>query len=777
MRSPRFQPFANRRRLPVIALVIVFASFSAFSFAMSRGAANRSAHRATLVRAIARQRTLAMRYSEDVILSLNGRASDPGATADTLKESATALITGGLAPAVEGDDDEVEVPPASTAKLRDQLAQDRRLAADLVATGRALLERTGERPRLTANETITATDPVLRLRILAALTANVALNASRTAANETDKNLADLEELQAVLALFSAALAASCGWALIAATRRRTAHFRSLVTQSSDLVIVYARGRVAYVSDAVTRVLGYDAHEVDALAQHVHSDDRVQFEEACANGTPSQFVMRVQARSGDWRHLDAHVSDLRNDRHVRGVVLNARDVTERVLLEGELTHQAFHDTLTGLANRALFRDRLEQTIARAKRSRDTFAVLLFDLDGFKQVNDSLGHTAGDELLRAAADRLGSVTRPDDTLARLGGDEFALLLEGTDETGAAHVADRVLERLGEPIAVSQRALSLSASIGIVVHHGGGTDSEELLRHADVAMYAAKAAGRRRYEVFRNEMANDLAELVGLEHDMRLGLQRGEFAVHYQPTVDIKTRVVTGAEALLRWVSPTRGPIGPDRFIPIAESTGMIHELGEYVLDESMRQVAAWEAQGLLPPRFAVWVNVSGQQLAVGGLHDIVAGAIEAAGTSAPRLGLEITENAIVDDGPAGERARAELEALHELGVRIALDDFGTGFSSLAHLHRLPIDVIKVDRSFVTDIERDAKNAAITANLASLAKSLGLVSVAEGIETEVQLATVQQLGCDIAQGFLLARPAPASEVTQYLAERRTAASDAA
>jgi diguanylate cyclase (GGDEF)-like protein/PAS domain S-box-containing protein len=654
--------------------------------------------------------------------------------------------------------------------LRGQLAQDGRLANDLVAAGRQLLTDRAAGTHFTANERISTTDPVLRLRVLAALTANVALNASRTVANDSDRNVAALEEMQAALALLSALVAAAVGWALMLTTRRRTAHFRSLVTHSTDLVVVYARGRIVYASDPVMKVLGYDAGEVRAsLADFVHVDDRAMFEEACTTARPNEMVFRVRARNGEWRHLDAHVTDLRDDRYIRGVVVNARDVTERVHLEDELTHQAFHDTLTGLANRALFRDRLEQAIARAARKREPFAVLLFDLDGFKQVNDSLGHTAGDQLLRESAQRLAAVTRPVDTLARLGGDEFALLLEGTEEPGAVHVAQRVLEQLAAPVTLEQRSLALSASMGIVVHQGADGDAEELMRHADVAMYAAKAAGRRRYEVFRHEMAHGLAELVGLEHDMRVGLQRGEFSVHYQPTVNIQTGVVTGAEALLRWQSPTRGPVGPDRFIPIAESTGLIHELGEYVLRESTRQVAEWEARDLVPDTFAVWVNVSGQQLTVGGLCDSVGGALRAAGISPRRLGLEITENAIVDDGPAGDRAREELNALHDLGVPIALDDFGTGFSSLAHLHRLPIDVIKVDRSFVTDVERDAKNAAITGNLASLAKSLGLVSVAEGIETESQLTKVRELGCDVAQGFLLARPAPGPAVTQYLAAR--------
>jgi diguanylate cyclase (GGDEF)-like protein/PAS domain S-box-containing protein len=767
-----FQPFARRRRLSVAVLVVVFALFSVFSLGVSRRSAQRSAHRASLVRTIARQRTLAARYADEVILTTVGKPADPAATGEVLEQSARALLDGGVAPAVEGDDDEVTVPPPTTDKVRRQLEQDRRLVKDLLATGRLVLAgKTDVAIRPTANERITSTDPIQRLRVLAGLTSNVALNASRTAANETDRNVKDLENLQAVLALLSAVVAGLVGWALIATTRRQSAHFRSLVTHSTDLVFVHARGRVVYVSDSVGRMLGMDTEEIErSLFDHVHPDDHELLEDVCTNAVPPEIVVRVRSCDGEWRYLDARVTDLRNDRHVRGVVLNARDVTERVRLEGELTHQAFHDGLTLLANRALFRDRLEQALARSSRNRDCFSVLLFDLDGFKQVNDSLGHTAGDSLLRHAAERLHAITRPVDTLARLGGDEFAMLLDGTDDSGAVVVAERVLEALGEPVYLAERALALSASVGIVVHHGGPGDAEELMRHADVAMYAAKGAGRARYELFRHEMARDLAELVSLEHDLRMGLQRKEFVVHYQPTVDIRTGVVTGAEALVRWDSPIRGLVPPIRFIPIAETTGLIHQLGEYVLREATRQVAEWVRAGLVSDDFAVWVNVSGRQLEAGGLDAIVSAAIADAGTTPNRLGLEITENAIVDDGPTGNRARVELERVHDLGVHIALDDFGTGFSSLAYLHRLPIDVIKVDRSFVADVERDAKNAAITANLTSLAHALGLLSVAEGIETEVQLAAVKQLGCDIAQGYLLARPAPAAAVTEYLAEQR-------
>jgi diguanylate cyclase (GGDEF)-like protein len=395
-------------------------------------------------------------------------------------------------------------------------------------------------------------------------------------------------------------------------------------------------------------------------------------------------------------------------------------------------------------------------------------VLLLDLDGFKQVNDSLGHDAGDQLLEEVARRFGEVTRPADTLARFGGDEFAFLLEGTNETQATAAANRLLRSLSEPIRIAGHELALGASVGIAVHAGGTDESEELIRHADVAMYAAKEAGRGRHEVFRYDMARELGELLGLEHELRLGLQRGEFSLHYQPEIALKTSAMVGVEALLRWQSPTRGAVPPAEFIPIAEATGLIVPLGEFVLHEACAQTARWLRDATVPEGFVTWVNLSGKQLSAGGVSALVREALEGAALRPDFLGLEVTETTLVQEGHAGERARAELQELHRLGVRIAVDDFGTGFSSLGQLRSFPVDMIKVDRSFVQGIEHDAKDAAITANLVSLAHALGLLAIAEGIESDGQLTSLRELGCDLAQGFLFARPAPADQISRLLAE---------
>src|SRR6266571_836273 len=773
LRRLEFRPFATRGRRTIAAILATFAVFSALSVTLSIWTTKGSQHRAAVVEVAARQRTLAERYVKEVLLARAGGRVDPDNTASILARSADALLNGGSAPSVYGDDDETKLMAATGAIIRAQLKQERRLVADLTLTGSAYLRhRSVANVPLSARERLSMTNPIERLRVLAALTSNVSLNAARTIASADDRNVNYLIIVQAVLGALGLLTSLLLAWALIAATRRQTAHFRSLVTSSTDLVLVLGADGCRYVSQSVTAMVGRAEVEMfaDGFEAFVHADDRAAVRSAAAHGGPREIVFRIRNQSGEWRHLEAHVTDLRQDKSVRGVVLNARDVTERIELEEQLTHQAFHDNLTGLPNRALYRDRLDQALARAKRSNELVAVLLVDLDGFKQVNDSLGHDAGDQLLREVAQRFENIVRESDTVARFGGDEFALLLEYVTEGDVVALARRLLDGVARPVLIAGRDVSLGASIGIVLNSGSG-HSEELVRDADVAMYAAKDAGRNRCEIFCPEMARKAGELLGIEHELRVGLERGEFSLHYQPEVKLATNRIVGAEALLRWQSPTRGSVPPARFIPIAEATGLIIQLGEFVLRQACLQTAEWRRGGLVPDSFVTWVNVSGKQLTSGTLGAVVRDALEAASLLPSVLGLEVTETAVVEDGLAGDRARAELKKLHGLGVRIAIDDFGTGFSSLNQLHHFPIDMIKVDGSFVQGTVDDPKDAAITAHLVNLAHALGLVAVAEGIESEGQLDSLQDFGCDLGQGYLFARPMPADQISALLASDRT------
>ena len=625
----------------------------------------------------------------------------------------------------------------------------------------------------TAGESVTESDPIKHLRILALLTSNVSLNAGRTIAAGADRDIASLRRLQIIIGLGTVVGSLALGWVLVRTARRQTGHFRSLVTSSTDLVIVLGDGGCRYVSDSVVALLGAGEDRMlgVGLCDFVHPEDCAVLESAGRPGEPQRIGFRLLSERGEWRNIYATVTDLRRDRTLRGIVLNGRDETERVRLELELTHQAFHDGLTGLANRALFHDRLGRAIARSERSPQPLAVVIVDLDRFKQVNDGLGHGVGDQVLEVIAARFGEVTQPTDTVARLGGDEFALVLDGAGEEDARVLAQRLLAHLREPVEVEGRQLVLDASVGIAVHSGGPVRIEELVRRADSAMYAAKREGGGAAKVFRDdaEFGSGEVDVLELENELRLAIRRREVLVHYQPEVDLDTGEIVGVEALVRWHSSTLGLVMPDRFIPIAERTGLIVPLGEYVIAQACMTTARWLRRGLIDTSFTMWVNVSGRQFVKGGVARFVRDALDRTGVPAQCLGLEATETAIVVDGEAGERILRELEEIRSLGVSIASDDFGTGLASLGQLQRFPIDVLKVDRSFIDGIEHDPKSAVITANLISLAHALNMVAVAEGIETPSQMASVRRLGCDVAQGYLFARPQPAADVATMLADQ--------
>jgi diguanylate cyclase (GGDEF)-like protein len=448
----------------------------------------------------------------------------------------------------------------------------------------------------------------------------------------------------------------------------------------------------------------------------------------------------------------------RNLLETRHLHLSLKD--ENRALETKLVYQAFHDSLTGLANRALFRDRAEHALARSSRG-ERVAVLLLDLDDFKGVNDTLGHGEGDKLLEIVADRLRKATRGCDTIARIGGDEFAVLLEGVPTLDdAIQVVDRITEALSPPIALQGREVTVGASIG-VAHARGEENVDELLRNADVAMYRAKDEGKGGHAVFEPGMYAALLERLELASDLGNALERGELHVLYQPIVELDSGCLTGVEALVRWHHPTHDMSSPKTFIPLAEETGLIVPIGRWVLGEACRQGRRWQLSGGRP--LTVSVNVSARQLVDPEFARDVAAALAESQFPAERLILEITESTLMADSP---EALDRLHELKALGVRLAIDDFGTGYCSLSYLQRFPLDILKIDKGFIAQMATNGNDAALASTIVALAATLKLFTVAEGVEDAAQRQQLLALGCDHGQGFLFARPVPASAIADLV-----------
>ena len=441
------------------------------------------------------------------------------------------------------------------------------------------------------------------------------------------------------------------------------------------------------------------------------------------------------------------------------------DITEMRRKDENIRHLAFHDPLTGLANRALLLDRLEHGIDLARRDRCRIGVIFIDLDRFKVINDSLGHDVGDELLRQIAGRLAGCLRESDTIARIGGDEFVVLIKDAGElSDYAALAEKVIAAVGEPLEVCGHAMQTGASVGIACYPEDGEEVVVLMKHADAAMYAAKAAGRGTYRFFQKAMTERAVHRLKLEMELRNAVASGDLELHYQPQVALAGGELCGVEALVRWRHPQLGLVPPSDFIPLAEETGLIGPLGDWVLAEACRQLALWQAQGLSVPRVAV--NLSALQLQQGDLIERIVGLARRHGIAPTALEIELTESAVMANPEYISRVFARLR---NLGVRIAIDDFGTGYSSLAYLRRLPIDTLKVDRSFVMNADRDAGDAQIVRTVIALAHSLHLEVVAEGVESEAQAAFLRSCGCATVQGFLYARPLPARAFEAWLRER--------
>jgi diguanylate cyclase (GGDEF)-like protein len=442
----------------------------------------------------------------------------------------------------------------------------------------------------------------------------------------------------------------------------------------------------------------------------------------------------------------------------------------------ELSHQALHDTLTGLANRALVLDRAEQMLARTARQPGMMAGALFiDIDGFKHVNDNLGHAAGDQLLNVVGERLRGTVRDQDTVGRLGGDEFVVLVEATaDEAMLDLLADRLTEVLREPVELDHgcKIFSMTASIGVAV--GQYATPDALLRDADLALYAAKAAGKDRYALFDASLYEGVKGRLELEADLSTAVQDEQFFLLYQPIFDLPSRELVGVEALIRWCHPQRGVVAPDSFIPLAEESGLITPIGRWVLDEACRQAAAWAAEGL---QIGISVNVSAYQLSRKGFADDVRRALAESKIEPSSLTLEVTETTLVRDV---RTACERLEEIKALGVRVAIDDFGTGYASLSRLQRMPVDILKIDRSFIAALNDGGQSRELLEAILGVGKALSLAVVAEGIEEQDQLTTLEEMGCEMAQGFLLGKPSPAQDIESLLAPwaaRRGAGSPAA
>jgi diguanylate cyclase (GGDEF)-like protein/PAS domain S-box-containing protein len=553
--------------------------------------------------------------------------------------------------------------------------------------------------------------------------------------------------------------------------------FHSAFTHASiGMALLGFDGRVLQANDALRELLGLSdpallGHDI---GRHVHPEDQAALQAALAQvgetgGEDFALEMRCQHQDGHSVWVAAHGARFSEpDSDAPCLILQTQDISARRAAEAGLHHIAFHDSLTGLPNRRRFHELLAQAVERANAAEagqaDAFAVMFLDFDRFKLINDSLGHSAGDDFLVQVARRISGCLRPSDVVARLGGDEFAVLLLGLEHDRIAlSLADRLLEALKQPYLVAGTAINSSASIGITFSSFGPRNTEDVLRDADTAMYKAKGAGKARYALFDASLHTEVAKRLRLEGDLRRAIDAGQLSVAYQPIYDLEAGRISGFEALARWHHGADGDVSPATFIPIAEETGLIQRVSDFVLNCACHQLARWQA---LDPAFAeltMSVNVSGNDVAHSGFVGRVTRALVEAGLNARHLTLELTENILM---ARLEAALPMLGELRQLGVTLAVDDFGTGYSSLSHLSTLPIDTLKIDRSFVQRLDIGSKEAAVVRAIALLGLSLGKTIVAEGVETSAQAEQLREMGCQLGQGYHLGKPMPADTVTALL-----------
>jgi diguanylate cyclase (GGDEF)-like protein/PAS domain S-box-containing protein len=550
--------------------------------------------------------------------------------------------------------------------------------------------------------------------------------------------------------------------------RRGEARFQTLVQNASDVILIARPDTtITYQTPSAERILGYRDGSLEGrrFTTLLHPDD---IEQALAEytgvasraGTSITAKWRIRHCDGSWRHVEVTTTNLMHEPTLEGIVLTLRDVSERTSLEEELKHQAFHDALSGLANRALFRDRLEHALARATRSKSSLAVLFLDLDDFKLINDSLGHTTGDALLVAVAGRLSESLRSGDTAARFGGDEFAVLLEETSSPEeACQAAERLISALRAPLVIEDHEIQVCASVGVALSQAGREDPTELMQAADVAMYAAKAHGKGRYEVYKSDLQVAIVRRLDRIADLQRAIDGREFVVHYQPIVSLGGGNAVGLEALVRWRHPDHGLLLPDEFIALAEETGLVIPLDRWVLKEACVQTREWQFCHSEARRLWVSVNISARHFQDEGLVEDVSTALRESDLDPQFLVLEITEGVFVQEAESVLERMLELKAL---GIRFAIDDFGTGYSSLSYLRRFPIDILKLDKSFVDDVAVSSEDGAFAETIVQLGKNLHLQTIAEGIEHAPQLEVLRALGCQLGQGFYFTKGLQASEI---------------
>ncbi len=581
------------------------------------------------------------------------------------------------------------------------------------------------------------------------------------------------------------ALSAQAALALESATlteelllKQSEARFASLVRNASDVVtLVELDTTITYVSPSSLRTLGYTSGDLEGtrFIDLVHDEDKTRAFSFLTSGEGDDGVatleFRVRRRDGSMILAETLRTNLMHDANVNGIVLTTRDISERKAFEEQLAHQAFHDSLTGLGNRVLFRDRVTHALERQERDQRPVSVLFMDLDDFKTINDSLGHAAGDVLLGEVGERIRHILRAPDTAARLGGDEFAVLLEDSgDPIGAADVAERLIQALDAPFHLENKEVFVRASIGIAVAQPDDAeidDVESLMRNADVAMYMAKERGKNRYQMFEPAMHETALRRLELKADMQRALEHDEFILHYQPVIELESGRISGVEALIRWIHPERGLIPPLDFIPLAEETGLIVPIGRWVMQEACRYAATLHERFPTEPRIHMAVNLSAKQLARAEIIDDIRAILSETGVDASTLILEITESVMMADM---DLSIARLTELKQLGVLIAIDDFGTGYSSLNYVRRFPVDILKVDKSFIDGVSEDGESSALTAAVIELAGILNLKPVAEGIERVDQLERLLELHCALGQGFYFAKPLETGNLESLLDERR-------